>query len=695
LKRRILYTPLVEVCCTALRMQATRARIEERHRSFKKAVDLDEARRKRDEHKVEIRKTKREETLMKKRREHPAVQATSRAGASVPGDMAAVHDPTAAAAAAAAAGTARAAPAVGENLLSAPVSGEKAAGSLSESAVPVESMLDAPGESAEASSSLLTTRSRQEILASMPALRDTLYQAGASPEQLLRTVREFRRILSIERAPPIQEVIECQGTVEKLVEFLSYDQFPALQFEAAWALTNIASGNTEQTTVVVQAGAVPHFVRLLRAPNEDVCEQAAWALGNIAGDSVQYRDLVLAHGAMEPLLQLLQTQHKPGMLRNATWTLSNFCRGKPAPDMPLILAALPVLAQLAQSTDEEVLVDTCWALSYVSDDKTEHNAQIDALIRSGVVKRVIELLGHESTAIQQPALRTIGNIVTGTDEQTQVVLDCGALPYLLRLLSSSKRLIRKETCWTISNITAGTIEQIESVIQSGLIPPLISLLANSDFETRREAAWAISNATAGGTDAQIRMLVLHGCLKPMCDLLFANDSKLLIVVLEGIENILASGERERERLHQPANEYASLVEQVGGLERIEMLQNHVNEDIYFKSQHILRTYFDVEEEDEIQGLVPMAASEGDGFGFGIERNDALARSGFHFGTSSSSLMMTSSGMMTASTSVPGATHETAFGAETASPRTGQVSWRPSDDTNGDGDDAPNGMPMGS
>lgn len=54
-----------------------------------------------------------------------------------------------------------------------------------------------------------------------------------------------------------------------------------------------------------------------------------------------------------------------------------------------VKSALPALARLIHSQDEEVLTDACWALSYLSDGT---NDKIQEVINSGICRRLVELL---------------------------------------------------------------------------------------------------------------------------------------------------------------------------------------------------------------------------------------------------------------------------------------------------------------
>ena len=63
------------------------------------------------------------------------------------------------------------------------------------------------------------------------------------------------------------------------------------------------------------------------------------------------------------------------------------------------------------------MTDSCWALSYVTDGSDQ---QIQAALDNGILHRVVQFLETNEAHFVAPALRTLGNIVTGTDLQTQV-----------------------------------------------------------------------------------------------------------------------------------------------------------------------------------------------------------------------------------------------------------------------------------
>jgi hypothetical protein len=98
------------------------------------------------------------------------------------------------------------------------------------------------------------------------------------------------------------------------------------------------------------------------------------------------------------------------------------------------------------------------------------------VIESGVLPKLVELLSFRETKVQTAAVRAVGNIVTGSDEQTQAVLNAGALGHFPALLTHPKEKICKEAVWFLSNVTAGNHAQVQAVIGAGLIPLIIQHL---------------------------------------------------------------------------------------------------------------------------------------------------------------------------------------------------------------------------
>jgi len=232
--------------------------------------------------------------------------------------------------------------------------------------------------------------------------------------QLLACVG-LRRLLSIENNPPIQAVIDA-NLVPVFINLLHHD-IPKFQFEAAWCLTNIASGTTDHVNNLIEKEVLQHFIQLLSSPCIEVVEQVIWGIGNIAGDSPMTRDSVLNSGALEKIAVVLD-QAVPGssFLRNASWALSNLCRGRPQPKYDLVRRAIPTLIKvLVENEKEDIITDICWALSYLSDGAKE---RINDLLDQNLLVKLIQLMRHENVAIAIPCLRTVGNIVTGDDEQT-------------------------------------------------------------------------------------------------------------------------------------------------------------------------------------------------------------------------------------------------------------------------------------
>lgn len=196
-----------------------------------------------------------------------------------------------------------------------------------------------------------------------------------------------------------------------------------------------------------------------------------------------------------------------------------------------------------------------------------------------------------------PTLRTISNLVSGTDEQTHSVVDSGVIQYLAWVLEVyADKHILKEACWAMSNITAGPFQHVQAVIDEGGFPALTRIARQFSSEVRSEAVWAIANALTGATSQQIREIVTPSILHVLCSLLISRDPQTVILGLESIWSILLSTKGSPDSGSDSSDDdyedddfwrYAKMVKKYQGLQRLAHLRMHENDDISTKALDIL------------------------------------------------------------------------------------------------------------
>ncbi|KAF7701561.1 Importin subunit alpha-4 [Cucumispora dikerogammari] len=423
-------------------------------------------------------------------------------------------------------------------------------------------------------------------------------------------VVEFRHLLSENMSPPIRAVVDS-GVVPRFVELLSrkcvvYSNgdeklIRNIRLETAWVITNIASGSSEQTQIVVESGAAPLLIDMLSENDEEIIDQAVWALGNISGESEKMRNMIIFSNATEVVAKIgliLSGEKKYiKILRNITWLLSNLNRGQnPPPPIESVLLSIPLLEKLVVHEDADVLTDAIWTVDYISEFSVDC---ANAIFSSAIFEQILIKLHTISanniiSAAIYPLVKFPGAVASSSPEFIPFLIEKGMITLIYQIffnLSAASKVTRtrKEICWSFSKLTKGSPLCLEYFYNMEIMRLLIIAL-ELDKSIAQEAVVALNNLVQN--DALVMKYInqyenreLFRGLMGLLDS-FDDNPKIIVCVLMTLGKIL----KLFETLNR-ASEVGSWIQELDLNRKLLYLVGSDNENVRGVSQGLLNCFF--------------------------------------------------------------------------------------------------------
>ena len=385
------------------------------------------------------------------------------------------------------------------------------------------------------------------------------------------------------------------GVPKRLLNSLGSN--PQLDRNIVSCLVNLACAPQEYLQGLIEAQVVELIAKVFFSTECQVLKElCVWAHANLAGTDTNCRNKVIATGVWHACLRCLNQNTSLEFLSTVVWMISNLCRGTPCPPRNLCREVLGMIPKFLRVNNAEVVKDTCWILNFLTDSSEE---LISEVLKTNCSKDILDLIANSNRDVQVPALRTVGNILAGSDFHTQTLLNLGVIEKLVPLLASPVRAIKKEALWGISNILAGNQQQVSQVIQHPCMQCVVECLQEPDLQLRKEAIWCVANSTRFLKAHLVVKLVEMGALEQLVESLEFPDSKVLMTVLKAVENILTAGnDALAPKKSFKVNDFAVKFHQIGGLNKLEKLQMHPNKLVYKMSVKIIGKFYGFEHKND-------------------------------------------------------------------------------------------------
>lgn len=228
------------------------------------------------------------------------------------------------------------------------------------------------------------------------------------------------------------------------------------------------------------------------------------------------------------------------------------------------------------------------------------NEKIQLVIDAGLLPSVCNYCGSQSNKENYVAVKILGNVLSGNENQAQMAIDIGSMDKLAHSISSNDALIRREGYWALSNLVAGTVTQLHVFLNNNIKNLAFNGIKDLDLQVKYEASVMVANICLRADHTIAYDMVKLGLLVFLKEnLTKLTQEKILINLLRISDGLL----KAQKSFNEAGNDMVNLFDSSGCLDQLLSLENHSSSKILSKVHEILQKHFKIEDDKEIRPQV--------------------------------------------------------------------------------------------
>lgn len=299
-----------------------------------------------------------------------------------------------------------------------------------------------------------------------------------------------------EHASERLQIMASHGLIHVMVNLMNHPSSQVVE-QVIWCLYNIAGDNVTFRDQCLNLKILPNLHKILMKPGQvlKIMEHGSWLLSNLMrGNSPFVSNNFLPVEVFQMIFRLLQYNHD-SVVADACWAMSYISEDSDNThkmDMSFDTGIAAKILSLLSSDNMNILAPAARTLgNFISGS----DVYCDRCLELNAIQALLHLFKSQSSRLRKEAMWTTSNICGGTLPQIEAVLNSPLLPIVIRAIYTEQSGIRREAMYALRHATdCCSAKHIQFMVQRGLVQALAQGFQSltADIESTRNLLFVIS-----------------------------------------------------------------------------------------------------------------------------------------------------------------------------------------------------------